>query len=98
LENENDDSNLEFFYTSLESPSQPISTITESCMKEDCGRRHSKKLLNFHEIIVGQILSARCACSYHLTPVRKLFNKILYYDIPSNFSDNEGSLQRVRAT
>lgn len=63
-------------------------------MKEDCGKRHSKKLLDFHEIIVGQILSAKCAYSCHLRPTRKLFNKILYYNVPSNVSDNEGSSQR----
>jgi hypothetical protein len=64
-------------------------------MKEDCGRRHSKKLLDFHEIIVGQILSARCACCCHSRPTRNLFNKILCYDVPSNISDNKGSSQRV---
>jgi hypothetical protein len=83
---------------SLKSPSQPISTVTESCMKEECGRRHSKKLLDFHEIIVGQILNARCACSCHSRPERKLFNKILYYDIHSNVNDNKGSSQKVRTT
>jgi hypothetical protein len=74
LEDENDDSHLEFFYTSLESSSQPISTIIESRMKEDCGRRHSKTLLDSYEIIVGQVLNVRCAC--HSRHARKLFNKI----------------------
>jgi hypothetical protein len=65
-------------------------------MKEDCGRKHSKKLLDSHEIIVGQVLNARCAC--HSRPARNLFNKILYFDIPFNVSDNESSSQRVRTT
>lgn len=67
-------------------------------MKEDCGRRHSKTILDFHDIIAGQILSARCACNCHSRPTRKLFNKILYYNVPFNVSDNEGSSQRVRTT
>ncbi len=81
-----------------ESPSQPVSIVIESRMKEDCGRKHSKNLLDSHEIIVGQVLSFRCACSCHSKLARKLFNKILYFDVPSNVSDNEGSSQRVRTT
>ncbi len=81
-----------------ESPSQLISTVIESRMKEDCGRKHSNFLLDSHEIIVGQVLSVRCAYTCHLKPTRKLFDKILYSNVPSNVSDNEGSSQRVRTT
>jgi hypothetical protein len=98
LEDENDDLDLEFFYTSPKSPSQPISIVTKSYMKEDCGKRHSKKLLNFYEIIVNQVLSVGCAYNCHSRLAKKLFNKVLYSDVPSNVNDNEGSSQRVRTT
>jgi hypothetical protein len=98
LEDYNDDLNLEFFYTLPKSLSQPIYATTKSRLKEDHGRRHSKKLLDFHEIIVGEVLNARCACSCYSKPTKKSFNKVLYSDTPSNVSDNEGSSQRVGTT
>jgi hypothetical protein len=98
LEDDNDDSNLEFFYTPLKSLSQPLFATTKSHMKEYHGRWNSKKLLDFHEIIVVQVLNTRCACSCHLKPTRKSFNKVLYFDLPSSVNDNEGSSQRVRTT
>ncbi len=69
------------------SPSQPISKITESCTREDRGRRCSKILLDFHEVIIGQVLNVGCACSCHSRSTRKSFNKVLYFDIPSNVSE-----------
>jgi len=38
LEDDNDDSNLEFFYTPLKSLSQPLFATTKSHMKEYHGR------------------------------------------------------------
>jgi hypothetical protein len=98
LEDDNDDSNLEFFYTLPKNLSQPIYATTKSRMKEDHGRWHSKKLLDFHEIIVGQVSNTRCACSCYLKPTRKSFNKVLYSNPLSNVNDNEGSSQRVGTT
>jgi hypothetical protein len=87
LEEENDDLDLEFFYMQPESPSQPISKTTKSCMKEDRGKRCSKILLDFHEVNIGQVLNVGCACSCHSRSTKKLFNKILYFDIPFNVSE-----------
>jgi len=60
LEEENDELDLEFFYMPPKSPSQPISKIIESCTKEDCGRKCSKILLDFHEVINNYRSSLEC--------------------------------------
>jgi hypothetical protein len=51
LEAKNDDLNLEFFYTPLESPSQPISAKLKSCMNENHGRRCSQILLDAMKLL-----------------------------------------------
>jgi hypothetical protein len=89
LEAKNSNSNLEFYYMSHENPSQPIFVPMESSMRENYGWRCLKILLDFHEIIVGQVLNVKCACNCHSRSTRKSFNKVLYFNIPSIVNDNE---------
>ncbi len=83
LEAKNNDPNLEFFYTPPESPLQPIFAELESCMNEDCGRKHSKILLDVHEIIVTQVVTVGCACKCPLKIARKSFETTLCTQMPS---------------
>jgi hypothetical protein len=46
-------------------------------MNEDHGKRRSKTLLDAHEVIVAQVVIARCACNCLLKIARKSFEKSL---------------------
>ncbi len=83
LEVENYDPNLEFFYTPPKSPSQSIFAEFKPCMNEDCGRKHSKILLDAHKTIVTQVVTIGCACKCSLKIGRKSFEKTLGTQMPS---------------
>ncbi len=56
LKDEKDDSNKKIFYTPPQSPSKKILVELEDHMFQDCNRRQSKTLLDYHETIVKQLI------------------------------------------
>jgi hypothetical protein len=52
---ENDESNMKFFYVPPQSLSEPMSVSMEDRVMVDCGIRHSRILLKYHEMIVHQL-------------------------------------------
>jgi hypothetical protein len=60
---EEEDFDLDLFWTPLKSPSNPISKDLENEMVHDRNIRHSKALLDYHDKIVDQLLTPQ-----HLPP------------------------------
>jgi hypothetical protein len=93
LEEENDDSNNDFFYTPLRSPSKPIYVEIKEHMQIDNGIKHSRILLTYDERIMHQVLNARTTFCSRVHSIRKSLEKISH-TLPSR-SSFESKLQML---
>jgi hypothetical protein len=61
LEDEKDDFDKEIFYTPLQSFSKKLSIKLEDYRFQDRSKRQSKSLLDYHKVIVKQLIDPQCA-------------------------------------